>query len=207
MGRANTVTPLCDNLAISDRDGAVATRLRTRRLLPASVGLMIAFLASRSARADPLPAVGARLSIGGGGLTAPGTTRGAIFELAPRLEALWGSESIAAGPAIEYRTANFGTSELSGGVTAAFTNTVGGFLTTLNAGYAWRKNAGDGAIVGATIGGGIVSTSRRWLATSTVYLSFRHAPTGPSRDEVTAGISLGGGFLNLLMSLALGDHG
>jgi hypothetical protein len=80
-----------------------------------------------------LQSVGARLNIGGGVLTPPGDERGGLFELAPRVEALWGGD-IAAGPGIEFRTVNFGSAELSAGATAAFTDGVAGTIATLSSG-------------------------------------------------------------------------
>jgi hypothetical protein len=170
------------------------------------IGVFVLLLGSRGARADTSPSVGARLSIGGGMLTPPGETRARLFELAPRVEALWGRK-VGVGPAIEFRTSNFGTAELSGGVTAIFTDGEVGAITTLSSGYSWRRNDDDGAVVAATIGYGIVHVSSRWLATSTFYVSFRHSATGPSRDEATVGVSLGGGIFNFLARVALGDHG
>jgi hypothetical protein len=41
-----------------------------------------------------------------------------------------------------------------------------------------------------------------WAASTTLYIAFRHAISGPSRDELTAGISLGGGILNALLRMA-----
>jgi hypothetical protein len=178
----------------------------TRLNVVAGIGVLVLLLGSRAARADASPSVGARLSIGGGGLTAPGVVHGRLFELAPRAELVWG-DHVGAGPAIEFRTSNFGTAELSGGATAVFTDGEVGAIATLSSGYAWRNNGENGAVVAATLGYGIVHVSSPWLASSTFYVSFRHSATGPSREEVTLGISLGGGILSFIARVALGDHG
>jgi len=77
----------------------------------------------------------------------------------------------------------------------------------LNAGYSWRRNGESGAVIAATLGYGLVHASSAWLATSTLYVSFQHSATGPSRDEATVGVSLGGGIFSFLARLGLGDHG
>ncbi|HEY4393344.1 MAG TPA: hypothetical protein VGP64_04755 [Polyangia bacterium] len=120
----------------------------------------------------------------------------------PRVELLFGGVS-AFGPAVEFRTANFGTAELLGEAVVAPSNGIEGWTLIGGAGYAWRDKNKNGAILAGTIGYGIVINEGPWAASTLIYLSFRHAATGPSRDEITAGLSFGGGFLRLI---GVGPH-
>ncbi len=164
--------------------------------------VVAACLLASAANAADQPAFGAQLGIGGGARIAPGEERGAVVELVPRAELLFG-ELRSIGPAVEIRTANFGTAELLGEGVVASTNGIFGWELIGGAGYAWRNNDKNGAILVGTAGYGIVSNDDHWAVSTLIYLSFRHAATGPSRDEITAGLSFGGGFLGLI---AFGTH-
>jgi hypothetical protein len=133
--------------------------------------LVAASLLASAANAADQPAFGAQLGIGGGARIAPGEERGA---------------------------ANFRTAELLGEGVVASTNGIFGWELIGGAGYAWRNNDKNGAILVGTAGYGIVSNDGHWAVSTLIYLSFRHAATGPSRDEITAGLSFGGGFLGLI---------
>jgi hypothetical protein len=166
------------------------------------VGTLAALLAARSASATKWePAYGARLGIGGGVRTAPGDARGGLFELAPQAGMIVGGEAAGAGPMIEFRTVNFRTGELSSGIVGGFSDGEWGALGTIGAGYAWRDGDQNGAILTTSLAYGLVNVRPPVVVTTTIYVSFRHAVTGPSRDELTAGVALGGGFLNYLLRL------
>jgi hypothetical protein len=154
-----------------------------------------------SASGSAEPAYGARLGIGGGARTAPGNARGGVFELVPQLGMLLGGENAGVGPLVEFRTANFRTAEVAGSVAGGVSDGELGAIATLGAGYAWREGDKNGAILTASLAYGLVNVRARVVATTTAYVSFRHAATGPSRDEITVGVSLGGGFLNYLFRL------
>ena len=83
-----------------------------------SGSLVAACLLAFAANAADQPAFGAQLGIGGGARIAPGEERGAVFELVPRAELLFG-ELRSVGPAVEFRTANFRTAETGVGETCA----------------------------------------------------------------------------------------
>jgi len=168
------------------------------------VTVFVVLSGAEVARATLAPAVSTRLSLGGGGHIPPGDARGGLFELAPRLEALWGKDT-AAGPGIELRTSNFSTTELTGGATGVLSNGDLGAMATLGGGYAWRRNGANGALISATVGCGVVHVDVPWASTTTVYLALRHSVTGPSSDELTAGLSFGGGLLDAVFRIARGD--
>lgn len=175
------------------RRGATAT---------AALAFLVGALSSGTARADIDHGYGARLGIGGGAAIAPGDARGGLFELAPRGEVLFG-DGLAIGPAVEFRTATFQTAELAGGLTGAIPlgDSETGLLASIGGGYAWRKDEPNGAILTTSIAWGLYRLKWKWAASTTLYVSFRHAITGPSRDELTAGISLGGGIWNMLLRM------
>jgi hypothetical protein len=162
------------------------------RALATAVVLLVS---AKALAADHDPLFGAQLAIGGGACMAPGRARGGLFELAPRAELLLGREA-AAGLAVELRTANLGTFELTGALAGILSDGDFGAMAALGAGYAWRRADQDGAVLSASLGYGIVHGQNGLLATTAIYVTFRHAATGASRDELTAGLSLGGGVLN-----------
>jgi hypothetical protein len=155
-------------------------------------------LAGPAAADDWPPALGAGLAIGGGARTPPGDERGGLFELAPRVELLWGDKR-AFGPSVAFRTATFRTAELYAGLTAAFSDGNFGWLLSGEGGYAWRDGDRNGAMLAGTAGWGLVGIERGWAPSTVIYISFHHAVT--SRDEVTGGISFGGGILDFLPKL------
>ena len=166
------------------------------------LAFLVGILPAETARADfDLDYnYGARLTLGGGSDIASGKTRG-IFELAPRVEMLFGKsdEQKIMGPAIEFRTVTFQTAELTGGLTGAipYNSSKGrGLLLSIGGGYAWRKDEPNGAILTSSVAWGLLGCTgcSEMFFSTTLYLSFRHAMTGPSREELTAGVSLGGGL-------------
>ena len=140
---------------------------------------------------------GARLGIGYGARTPPGDAHGPVFELAPRAEMLFGFD-VGAGPAVELRSSNFNTLELTAGLTGAVSDGHRGLLASVGAGHAWRAGDQDGAVLTGSLGVGLVHLRGSRASSTTFYVSFRHAATGPSRDELTVGLSLGGGLLGLI---------
>lgn len=178
--------------------------IKRAQFLVSGVSLFVVLSAAHMVRANSAPAVSTRLSVGGGGQIPPGDARGGLFELAPRLEVLWGGDT-AAGPGIELRTSNFSTTELTGGATAVFSDGDLGAIATLGGGYAWRRNGANGALISATLGYGVVHVHVPWASTTTVYLALRHSVTGPLSDELTAGLSFGGGLLDAVFRIARGD--
>jgi hypothetical protein len=168
-------------------------------VLVGSVGTLLAAGTASATKWEP--AYGGRLGIGGGALTAPGDARGGLFELAPQAGMLIGGEAAGAGPMIEFRTASFRTGELSSGIVGILSDGEWGALGTIGAGYAWRDGDQNGAILTTSLAYGLVNVRPPAVVTTTIYASFRHAVTGPSRDELTAGVALGGGFLNYLLRL------
>ena len=172
--------------------------------LGAAIALLVT-LGAAGAWADDSHAYGARLAVGGGAAIWPGEARGGVFELAPRAEA-WFGDDLYLGPALEFRTANFQTAELAGGLSGGWLSDDGetGLLASLGGGYAWRRGGLDGAVVTAALGWGLLHVDWGLAASTSLYVSLRHAVTGPSRDELTAGISFGGGFLDLLKRFAGG---
>jgi hypothetical protein len=171
-----------------------------------AVGLVAAsatlgFADRAAAETWPL-SLGAGVAIGGGARTPPGDERGGLFELAPRAELLFG-EDVAFGPSFELRTVNFRTAEAYLGLMAAFSDGNFGGILNADVGYAGRDGEPNGTVLGGTAGFGFVKVKHGGAAATVIYLSFHHAATGPSRDEVTAGVSFGGGFLAVLS----GDHG
>jgi hypothetical protein len=72
-------------------------------------------------------------------------------------------------------------------------------MGTVGAGYAWRTGDKNGALLTTTLSYGLLTIRPPIIASTSLYVSFRHAATGPSRDEVTAGLSFGGGlWFNLI---------
>lgn len=108
---------------------------------------------------------------------------------------------LAVGPTFEFRTANFKTAELAGGVAGVLSGGDFGAIGTLGGAYAWRDGDEDGAVVTGSLAYGLVHVRTRSVASTTLYVSFRHAVTGPSADEITAGIAMGGGVLDFIARL------
>lgn len=101
-----------------------------------------------AARADPVPAgdivqISARLVLGGGARFPAGRDADGLFELALRADALFGdpvADRARIGPAIDVRTATFGSLELAGGIAGLVPLGSDFALTlTLGAGYALRE--------------------------------------------------------------------
>jgi hypothetical protein len=177
-----------------------------RAPLPALFTILLLLALTGAASADEWePAFGARLQVGGGGRIAPGDERGGLFELAPQLGMLLGSKNLAVGPLLEFRTANFNTAELTGGIGWAHTDNDFGLLGDFAAGYAWRASDANGAILTASLAYGLLTIGPPLVASTVLYVTFRHAATGPSRDEITAGISFGGGVWYDLFRIAHTD--
>jgi hypothetical protein len=167
-----------------------------------ALGFLAVFaLAGRTASAQGPGWVSGRLGIGYGARIPPGAAQGRVFELAPRAEMLFASD-VGGGPALELRTSNFNTAELTAGLTGVVSDGFRGVMAGLGAGHAWRAGDQDGAVLTANIGAGIVRMRGPRTASTTLYLSFRHAATGPSRDELTVGLSLGGGLMSVIGSLS-----
>jgi hypothetical protein len=168
-------------------------------------------LAAILSLAAPTPAVadewdrsyGGRVGIGGGARTAPGDARGGVVELNSQLEMLVGTTRAACGPMVDFRSANLQTAEVTTGLAGALTDgDAAGALGVLGIGYAWRDGDQNGVLLTASLAFGLVTVRPPILASTTLYLSFRHAATGPSRDEITAGLSFGGGIWFNMMRIA-----
>lgn len=134
---------------------AARTPILVAVLLPASV-LAIA----GSARADAVPPgdvvqISTRLAIGGGADFPALRDVGGIFELALRADALFGDPVAGRariGPAIDVRTATFGSLELAGGLIGLLPLGWDFALTlTVGAGYAFRDQGRDGAVAITTV--------------------------------------------------------
>ena len=145
---------------------------------------------------------GGRLGIGGGARTAPGDARGGVVEVNPQIEMLIGSAHAAAGPMVDFRSANLRTAEVTTGLAGALTDgDAAGVLGAVGVGYAWRDGDQNGTLLTASLAFGLVTVRPPILASTTLYVSFRHAATGPSRDEITAGLSFGGGIWFSMMRI------
>jgi hypothetical protein len=81
---------------------------------------------------------------------------------------------------------------------AAFSDDGFGGVLIGGVGYAWRDGDQNGVVLGGTAGWGLIKLDPGSAWTTLIYLSFRHAATGPSRDEITAGFSFGGGIVRTL---------
>ncbi len=166
--------------------------------MPAAVVAAVVLAFAGAAKADPK--VGGQLGIGGGARIPPGEARGGIFELVPRAEILFGDDDAAVGPGLELRIANFRTAELMPELVAAFSDGFFGGMLTGGVGYAWRDDDQNGVVLGATAGVGLVRMGGGWAASTVLYGAFRHAATGPSEDQLTFGLSFGGGVLGSMVA-------
>lgn len=158
--------------------------------------LVVALLAPSAAHAGDVVQVSSRLALGGGaGFPATEPVAG-VFELAARVEALFGDPRPAVvrlGPALELRTATFASAELAGGLTGLVPLDLDFALTlTLGAGYAWRDQGRDGALALA-----VLSAAYRpydhWDAYGLgigIYVGGRAGFAGYDTWEITAGVEV-----------------
>ena len=146
-------------------------------------------------------AVGAALKIGGGGGVLGGTTPVGLFELAPRAEIIFPIKNVLRGPAIEFRSANFQTAELTGAIALAylFDDSETGVLATIGGDYGWRLSNANGALFTTSLEYGLLRLNSILFADTSLYVSFRHSLSGPQRAEFTTGVVFGGGILNTLL--------
>lgn len=166
------------------------------------LALAIGALFGVTTRADAQDAqLSTRLVVGGGGEWPDGVDVTPLFELGLRAELLIGparADSTRLGPAIDVRTANFGTFEAAGG---AFLLLPFGYdfagMIMLGGGYAARTEGRDGAIGVVTLRAGYQPYDHFDFYSHgvSIYLSARVGLAGVETYELTAGVEIDFEFL------------
>lgn len=159
------------------------------------------------ARADAQ--ISSRLGVGGGARRLDGGSVDGRFEMLLRAEALFGPagpDVVRVGPALDFRTGDFASAEIAGGLTLLLPIARGWPLwLTAGAGYAARDDGPSAAIGLGTIAFGYRGYDYQdaYGFAVDVYVSTRVDFEEPGRFEITAGLAVDLALIFVLPAMAI----
>ncbi len=153
--------------------------------------------------------ISSRLGVGGGARRLDGGAIDGRFEMLLRAEALFGSarpDVVRVGPALDFRTGDFASAEIAGGLTLLLPIAKGWPLwITAGAGYAARDDGPSGAIGLVTLAFGYRGYDYHDIYgfAVDVYVTSRVDFEEPGRFEVTAGLAFDLALIFVLPAMAI----